>query len=56
MNLKGSPFSSKLLICVKNLNFNVSGTNPTDIRAYSWCSNQEMTPMVVFCWQCIQQT
>jgi len=52
MTLKGSPVSSKLLMCVENWNFNISGTNPTDTRACSQCSDPAM---IVFCWQCIQQ-
>jgi len=35
MSLKGSPVSSKLLISIENWNFNVSGTNLEDTRAYS---------------------
>jgi len=52
MNIKESPVSSKLLIYIKNWNFNVSGTNPADTRARSQCSDPAM---IVFCWQCIQQ-
>jgi len=52
MTLKGSPVSSKLLICIENWNFSVSGTNPADTRACSQCSDPAMT---VFCWQCIQR-
>jgi len=47
MHLKGSPIS-KLLICVENWKFNVSGTNLTDTRA---CS--QYPAMIVFCWQYI---
>jgi len=34
MSLKGSPVSSKLLICVENWNFNVIGSNPADTRRH----------------------
>jgi len=52
MSLKGSRASSKLLICIENWNFNVSGTNPADKRACSQCSDPAM---IVFCWRCIHQ-
>jgi len=39
MSLRGSPVISKLLICVENWNFNVSGTNPTDTQVCSQCSD-----------------
>jgi len=42
MSLKGSPASSKLLICIENWNFNVSDTNPTDKCACSQCSDPAM--------------
>jgi len=52
MGLKGSPVSSKLLICIENWNFNVRGTSP----ANTWTCSQCLDPaMIVFCWQCIQQ-
>jgi len=47
MSLKGSPVSSKLLICVENWNFSVSGTNPADTWVCSQCSD---AAMIVFCW------
>jgi len=52
VSLKGSPVSSKLLICVENWNFGVSSTSPEDTRACSQCSDPVM---IVFCWECIQQ-
>jgi len=52
MSLNGSPVSSKLVICIENRNFNVSGTNTVDTRACSQCSDPAM---IVFCWRCIQQ-
>jgi len=52
MSLKGSLASSKLLMCIENWNFSVSGTNPADTPACSQCSDPAM---IVFCWQCIQQ-
>jgi len=52
MSLKRSTIGSKLLMCIKNWNFNVSSTNPTVTRACSQCSDPVM---IVFCWQCIQQ-
>jgi len=55
MSLKGSPVSSKLLMCIENCNFNVSGTNPADTRECSQCSDPAMKTVIVFCWQCIKQ-
>jgi len=52
MSLKRSSVSSKLLVCVENWNFNVSGTNPADTRA---CSQRSDPAMIVFCWQYICQ-
>jgi len=34
MSCKGSPVSSKLLICVEDWNFSVSGTNPAQTHEY----------------------
>jgi len=45
-SLKGSPVSSKLLICIENWNFSVNGTNPADTRVCSQCSD---SAMIVFC-------
>jgi len=49
LSLKRSPVSSKLLICIENWNFNISGTNPADTPACSQCSDPAMTTMIVFC-------
>jgi len=32
MSLKGSPVSSKLLVCIENQNFSVSSTTPGRLR------------------------
>jgi len=52
MTLKGSAASSKLLICIENWNFNISGINPADKRACSQCSEPAT---MVFCWRCFQR-